>query len=75
MTRIQSTLSRALGRRLQPPSAPRRTRFAVLALAVLACTFFIAVPTFFVAHGNMQKGVPPPPQEQRSEERRVGKSV
>jgi hypothetical protein len=58
MKRIQSTLSRALGRRLQPPSAPRRTRFAVLALAVFACSFFIAVPTVFVA-GSMQKGASP----------------
>jgi hypothetical protein len=68
MKRIQSTLSRALGSRLQPPSAPRRKRFAVLAIAVLVCCIFIAVPTFFVAHGNMQKGAPPPPQEQKGPE-------
>ncbi len=55
MKRIQSTLSRALGRRPQPPSAPRK-RFAVLAIAAFVCAIFIAVPTVFVATGTMQKG-------------------
>src|SRR5258706_11141527 len=55
MKRIQSTLSRALGRRPQPPSAPRK-RFAVLAIAAFVCAVFIAVPTVFVATGTMQKG-------------------
>jgi hypothetical protein len=57
MTRIQSTLSRALGRRPQPPSAPRKI-FAVLAIAAFVCAIFIVVPTVFVA-GSMQKGASP----------------
>jgi HYR domain len=60
MKRIQSKLSRALGRRLQPLSAQHKTRFAVLALAAFVCSLLIAVPTVFVASGNMQKGLPSP---------------
>ena len=60
MKRIQSTFSRVLDRRLQSLSAPRKTRFAVLYLAALLCTIFIAVPTVFVATGNTQKGAAPP---------------
>jgi len=60
MKRIQSTLSRAVNRRLHAFSAQRKTRFAVLALAALACSLLVAVPTVFVASGNMQKGLPAP---------------
>ena len=60
MKRIQSTLTEAL-RRLHP-SAPRSSKFAVLTLTVLLCSFFIALPTVFVS-GNMQKGAPPPPPQ------------
>jgi len=55
MKRIQSTFSRALSRRLQALSAPRKARLAVLTLAVLVCSFLIAVPTVFVASATMQK--------------------
>jgi len=61
MKRIHSTLSRALGRRIQPLSAQRKARFAVLALAALVCSLLVAVPTVFVASGSMQKGVIAPP--------------
>ena len=60
MKRIQTTLSRALGRRLRPVSNQRKTRLAVLALGALVCSLLIAVPTVFVASGNMQKGLPAP---------------
>ena len=62
MKRIQSTFGRALNRRLQAFSSPRRARFAVLAIAAFVCAIFIAVPTVFVASGTMQKGLTGPVQ-------------
>jgi len=50
---IQSTLSRA---RSPHALSPRRTRFAVLVLAILAFGFFVVVPSSFFASGDMQKG-------------------
>ncbi len=60
MKPIQSTLRGALGRRPNASSAPRRSRFAVLALAVVLCSIVIIVPVF-VASGSMQKGSAPVP--------------
>jgi hypothetical protein len=69
MKRIQSTLSRALGRRLNPTSSPRKVRFAVVALAALACSLFIALPTVFLASWHVQKSSPISPQQGRYPEK------
>jgi hypothetical protein len=56
MKRIQSRFSRVLNRRLPFLSTPRKTRLGVLAIAALLCGIVVAVPTVFVASGNIQKG-------------------
>ena len=62
MKRIQSTLNLAI-RRFRPQSVPRSSRFAVLTLAALICSFLVIVPTVFVA--GQKGGAPPPPPGQK----------
>jgi hypothetical protein len=59
MKRIQSILTSGLARRRPALSAPRSSRFAVLTLAVLLCSFVVAVPSVFLSSGSTQKGSAP----------------
>jgi HYR domain-containing protein len=57
MKRIQSKVTRALNHQRQRLSDQWKAKFAMLAIAALACGSLIGIPTVYVASGNIQKGI------------------